>query len=76
MAPVAAGDAVKAFVEHLALNRHLSPHSVRAYASDVEQYLDHTRRARGLKRADLLVSHLDGESVRAFVVELNRAQQA
>jgi integrase/recombinase XerC len=76
MDAVAAKDALKAFIEHLALNRHLSPHSVRAYTSDVEQYLDLTRVERGLKRADLLVSHLDGESVRAFVVELNRAQQA
>lgn len=76
MDAVAANDALKAFVEHLALNRHLSPHSVRAYTSDVEQYLDLTRVARGLKRAELMVSHLDGESVRAFVVELNRAQQA
>lgn len=76
MDAVAAKDALKAFIEHLALNRHLSPHSVRAYTSDVEQYLDRTRVERGLKRAELMVSHLDGESVRAFVVELNRAQQA
>jgi integrase/recombinase XerC len=76
MDAVAARDALKAFIEHLALNRHLSPHSVRAYTSDVEQYLEHTRVARGIRRADLAVGDLDGESVRAFVIELNRAQQA
>jgi integrase/recombinase XerC len=76
MDAVAAKEALKAFIEHLALNRHLSAHSVRAYTSDVEQYLDLTRGERGLKRAELMVSHLDGESVRAFVVELNRARQA
>ncbi len=73
---IAARTALKAFVEHLALNRHLSPHSVRAYASDVEQYLDRTATERGIKRAALSVGDLDGPSVRAFVVELNRARQA
>lgn len=76
MDAVAARDVLKAFIEHLALNRNLSPHSVRAYTSDVEQYLEHTRAARGLKRAELDVAHLDGESVRGFVIEMNRAQQA
>ena len=62
-----ARDALKAFIEHLALNRHLSPHSVRAYTSDVEQYLDHTAMERAIKRRELTVAALDGESVRAFV---------
>jgi integrase/recombinase XerC len=69
-------DAVKAFVEHLALNRHLSPHSVRAYRSDVEQYLDRTAATRGSKVSRLTLADLDGESVRVFVTELNRAEQA
>jgi integrase/recombinase XerC len=69
-------DALKAFVEHLALNRHLSPHSVRAYTSDVEQYLARAAAARGVKRSALALVHLDAESVRDFVVELNRAEQA
>lgn len=69
-------DALKAFVEHLALNRHLSPHSVRAYTGDVEQYLAHAAAARGVKVAALRVSDLDAESVRGFVVSLNRAEQA
>ncbi|MGE3473404.1 MAG: tyrosine recombinase XerC [Vicinamibacterales bacterium] len=69
-------DALKAFVDHLAQNRHLSPHSVRAYTSDVEQYLARTAAGRGLKLSALGVAHLDGDSVRAFVSELNRAGQA
>lgn len=68
--------ACKAFLEHLALNRHLSPHSVRAYASDVEQYLARAAVRHGVKPAALTFAHLDAESVRGFVVELNRAQQA
>ena len=46
-------DALKAFVEHLAYNRHLSPHSVRAYTSDVEQYLASVVAARGVKLSAL-----------------------
>lgn len=69
-------DALRAFVQHLALNRHLSPHSVRAYTSDVEQYLARTAGSRGLKLSALQLSDLDAESVRVFVTELNRAEQA
>ena len=69
-------EALEAFVQHLALNRHLSPHSVRAYTSDVEQYLAHTAAARGAKVSALRYPDLDADSVRGFVIELNRTQQA
>lgn len=75
-APVDVKTAYKAFLAHLALNRHLSPHSVRAYGSDVEQYLARTAALRGVKLAGLTFSHLDADSVRTFVVDLNRAEQA
>jgi integrase/recombinase XerC len=69
-------DALKAFVEHLTYNRHLSPHSVRAYTSDVEQYLAGVATARGKKLSALTAGDLDAESVRGFVVGLNKAAQA
>ncbi len=69
-------EALKAFVEHLALNRHLSPHSVRAYTSDVEQYLARVAASRAVKPSALRFTDLDGDSVRGFVIELNRAEQA
>jgi integrase/recombinase XerC len=69
-------DALKAFVEHLTYNRHLSPHSVRAYTSDVEQYLASVAATRGVKPSALAPAHLDAESVRAFVIGLNKAAQA
>jgi len=69
-------EALKAFLQHLALNRHLSPHSVRAYTSDVEQYLAHTAAARGTKVSALRYPDLDADSVRGFVIGLNRTQQA
>ncbi len=69
-------DAVKAFLEHLTYNRHLSTHSVRAYASDVEQYLAGVAAGRGTRVAALAPSDLDPATVRAFVVELNRSDHA
>jgi integrase/recombinase XerC len=69
-------DALRAFVDHLALNRHLSPHSVRAYRSDVEQYLARTAAARGTPVSRVQPTDLDAESVRQFVAELNKADQA
>ena len=69
-------DALKAFVEYLTYNRHLSAHSVRAYTSDVEQYLASVASARGTKLPALTPAHLDAESVRAFLVGLNKAAQA
>ena len=69
-------DALKAFIDYLALNRHLSPHSVRAYTSDVEQYLAHAAAARAAKVSSLRYPDLDADSVRGFVIELNRAQQS
>lgn len=73
---VSVKEAIKAFVEHLALNRHLSPHSVRAYRSDVEQYVERTAAARQTKMSQLRLADFDADSVRAFVAELNRADQA
>jgi site-specific recombinase XerD len=32
-------DHLKSFLQYLKLNRHVSPHTVRAYESDVTQYL-------------------------------------
>jgi integrase/recombinase XerC len=68
--------AVKAFLDHLTFNRHLSAHSVRAYASDVEQYLHGVAAAAGKRVPALAAADLDPASVRAFVVELNRSGQA
>ncbi|MGD9902459.1 MAG: tyrosine recombinase XerC [Vicinamibacterales bacterium] len=69
-------DALAGFVDYLTYNRHLSAHTVRAYRGDVEQYLASVAAARGRKRSALAPADLDAESVRGFVVELNRAGHA
>jgi tyrosine recombinase XerC len=66
-------DHLKSFLEFLKLNRHLSPHTVRAYDNDVTQYLAFVAAKTGKKMSLLQPADLDMRSVRAHVAELNSA---
>ncbi|HVB38882.1 MAG TPA: tyrosine recombinase XerC [Vicinamibacterales bacterium] len=63
---------LRAFLEHLALNRNASPHTVRAYESDLTQFLTATARFRGVTRDALEVSAVDHEALRAYLTDLHR----
>jgi integrase/recombinase XerC len=69
-------DHLKAFLAYLQLNRHVSPHTVRAYESDVSQYLAWVAGETGRKISQLEPSDLDMPSVRGHVAELNKAGKA
>jgi integrase/recombinase XerC len=69
-------DHLKAFLAYLKLNRHVSPHTVRAYDSDVTQYLAWLASETGKKMSQLEPADLDMNSVRMHVAELNRAGKA
>ena len=69
-------DHLKSFLAYLKLNRHVSPHTVRAYDSDVSQYLAFVAADRGKKMSELGPADLDMYSVRAHIVELNKAGKA
>ena len=69
-------DHLKAFLQYLKLNRHLSPHTVRAYESDITQYLASVAADTGRKMSQLAPSDLDMNSVRAHVTSLNVAGKA
>lgn len=69
-------DHLKAFLAYLKLNRHVSPHTVRAYQSDVEQYLAWIASETGRKMSELTPADLDMQSVRGHVADLNRAGKA
>jgi integrase/recombinase XerC len=61
---------IAAFLEYIALNRHLSPNTVRAYDSDLSQFLAQTAAASGRKRIDLDPSDITPQTLRAFLGEL------
>ena len=69
-------DHLKQFLAYLKLNRHVSPHTVRAYDNDVTQYLAFVASQAGKKMSELGPDDLDMQSVRAHVGELNKAGKA
>ena len=67
---------LRAFLKHLALNRNASAHTVRAYESDLSQFLAVTAASLGVKRSELLPAQLDRSAIRAFLSELHKAGQS
>jgi integrase/recombinase XerC len=65
-------DHLKAFLQHLKLNRNASPHTVRAYESDLSGFIAHIARAAGVKRADVTPEQLDRAAIRSFLADLHR----
>jgi integrase/recombinase XerC len=62
---------IAAFLEYIAHNRNLSPNTVRAYDSDLSQFLAHTAAASGRKRIDLDPSDITSQTLRGFLGELH-----
>ena len=69
-------DHLKSFLAYLKLNRHVSPHTVRAYETDVTQYLAWVAAESGKKMSELEPEDLDMTSVRGHIGELNKAGKA
>jgi integrase/recombinase XerC len=67
---------LKEFLAYLKLNRHMSPHTVRAYDSDITQYLAWVAGDKQRKMSELTVGDLDLTSVRSHLAELNKAGKA
>jgi integrase/recombinase XerC len=67
---------LKEFLAYLRLNRNASAHTVRAYESDITQYLIFLGKLHDCWLIDLEPSDLQPETVRAHIAELGRAGDA
>ena len=65
-------DHLKAFLEHLRLNENASAHTVRAYDSDLSQYLVFLASHTGRRVSELEPAHLDHLGARAWLGDLNK----
>jgi integrase/recombinase XerC len=69
-------DHLRAFLEFLRLNRNVSPNTIRAYESDVSQFLDHVAGHAGVTSEQLRASALDRTAIRAFLGALHGQGQS
>jgi len=60
------------FLEHLLLNENASAHTVRAYESDLSQFVSFIARAASRKRIDLTPEDFTYLNIRAFLGDLQK----
>jgi len=59
------------FLEHLRLNENASLHTVRAYESDLSQFLEFLAALLGCRRSELATAEFDHHHIRAFLSDLH-----
>jgi integrase/recombinase XerC len=63
---------LREFLRFLALNRNASPHTVRAYESDLSQFIGYVAADADLKQRELRPSHCTREALRGFLSDLHK----
>jgi integrase/recombinase XerC len=64
-------DQIRHFLEFLRFNRNVSPHTLRAYDTDLSQFLTHLAGRDGVKPSEVAVARFDVDGVRGFLAELH-----
>jgi integrase/recombinase XerC len=64
-------DGVSAFLEFLRYNRNVSPHTLRAYETDLGQFVASLAARVGARPSDVRVAAFDTDGVRGFLAELH-----
>ena len=67
---------LESFLEHLALNENASDHTVRAYESDLSQFLLFLAQQTGRKRIDLVTADFSQPNIRAFLGDRHKKGNA
>lgn len=67
---------LKAFLKFLAFNRNVSPHTVRAYESDLTQFIGHVASEADTRKRDLTPDALDRTAIRSFLALLHAEGQS
>ena len=62
-------DYLNQFLQHLKYERNVSPHTLRNYASDLEQFRDHLFKIE--KRQDIPVKDIDRLTIREWMAGLH-----
>ncbi len=62
---------VRSFLEFLRYNRNVSPHTLRAYETDLQQLVAHLAAREGCPPSQVTVRQFDVEGVRGFLEELH-----
>jgi len=62
---------LKRFLKFLGLNRNASAHTVRAYESDLSQFIAHVAASAGVKRGEVRPEQLDRHALRSFLGSLH-----
>jgi integrase/recombinase XerC len=65
-------DQLADFLDHLRLNENASAHTVRAYESDLTQFITSVAAQLNRRRPDLLASDFNHLHIRAFLSELHK----
>jgi integrase/recombinase XerC len=63
---------IRAFVAFLKLNRNASPHTVRAYDTDLMQFLDFVAAQKRVKPSEVPVDALHADALRDFLGDLHK----